>query len=99
MLQRSGAGFGMMAATALLGQESLGAPTARSPLAPKETHFSAKAKRIIFLFMNGGPSHVDTFDPKPELARRHGEEYFDRIAGEVENPTEAGALKSPSPVY
>ncbi len=42
--------------------------------------------------MNGGPSQVDLFDPKPELTRRHGEPYFDQIAGEVENPHEAGAL-------
>src|SRR5262249_57160710 len=41
---------------------------------PKLPHHEAKAKRIIFLFMNGGPSHVDTFDPKPALDRHHGEE-------------------------
>ncbi|MCA9106598.1 MAG: DUF1501 domain-containing protein [Planctomycetales bacterium] len=44
------------------------------PLAIKSPHFPVKAKRIIHLFMNGGPSHVDTFDPKPELNRRHGQE-------------------------
>src|SRR5207248_210961 len=43
------------------------------PLAPKSPHFDATAKRVIFLFMSGGPSHVDTFDPKPELTRLHGE--------------------------
>jgi hypothetical protein len=42
--------------------------------------------------MNGGPSQMDLFDPKPELDRRHGESYFDKIAGEVESPTSAGAL-------
>jgi hypothetical protein len=44
------------------------------PLAPREPHFPAKAKRIIFLFMTGGVSHVDTFDPKPALTRDHGME-------------------------
>jgi len=44
------------------------------PLAPREPHFPAKAKRVIFLFMTGGVSHVDTFDPKPELVKGHGKE-------------------------
>jgi hypothetical protein len=44
------------------------------PLAPREPHFPAKAKRIIFLFMTGGVSHVDSFDPKPALSRDHGKE-------------------------
>lgn len=44
------------------------------PLSPREPHFPAKAKRVIFLFMTGGVSHVDTFDPKPELIRGHGKE-------------------------
>ena len=42
------------------------------PLIPREPHFPAKAKRVIFLFMTGGVSHVDTFDPKPSLVRDHG---------------------------
>jgi hypothetical protein len=44
------------------------------PLAPRAPHFSGKAKNVIFLFMTGGVSHIDTFDPKPELTRRHGQE-------------------------
>jgi hypothetical protein len=44
------------------------------PLAPRAAHFPARAKNVIFLFMTGGVSHVDTFDPKPELARRHGQQ-------------------------
>src|ERR1700728_1007174 len=43
------------------------------PLASKPSHFPARAKRVIFLFMNGGPSHVDTFDPKPALVRYQGQ--------------------------
>jgi hypothetical protein len=59
---------------------------------PRMPHFPAKAKSVIHLFMNGGPSQMDLFDPKPELDRRHGESYFDKIAGEVESPSSAGAL-------
>ena len=59
---------------------------------PRTPHFPAKAKYVIHLFMNGGPSQMDLFDPKPELERRHGESYFDKIAGEVESPGAAGAL-------
>ena len=47
---------------------------ASDPLTPRDPHFPAKAKNIIFLFMTGGVSHVDTFDPKPELTKRHGAE-------------------------
>ena len=49
-----------------------------------------RATSVIHLFMNGGPSQMDLFDPKPELDRHHGRSYFDRIAGEVENPQSAG---------
>lgn len=59
-------------------------------------HQPAAADAVIHLFMNGGPSQMDLFDPKPELTKRHGEDYFNRIAGEVEFPDAAGALmKSP----
>ena len=61
-------------------------------LAPRHSHFAPRTKAVIHLFMNGGPSQMDLFDPKPELTRRHGQSYFDQIAGEVENPHEAGAL-------
>src|SRR5439155_606217 len=43
-----------------------------NPLAPKKPHFSARAKHVVHLFMNGGPSQVDTFDPKPLLDKYHG---------------------------
>jgi hypothetical protein len=61
-------------------------------LKPRPPHFAAKARSVIHLFMNGGPSQMDLFDPKPVLDRHHGRPYFDRIAGEVENPHSAGAL-------
>src|SRR5262249_11035472 len=61
-------------------------------LAPRPPHFAAKARSVIHLFMNGGPSQMDLFDPKPALDRHHGKPYFDKIAGEVEFIKGAGAL-------
>lgn len=55
--------------------EAVGASDAKYLLAPKQPHFAPKAKRAVFLFMNGGPSQVDTFDPKPELQKRDGQPY------------------------
>ncbi len=71
MLWRSSAGFAGVALAGLLGSEAKAGPD-DNPLAPKTPHFPAKAKRIIFLFMHGGPSQVDTFDPKPLLDRDDG---------------------------
>src|SRR5258706_2318498 len=68
LLHKMGAGFGMVGLTNILaGAES------QSPLAVKRPHFPAKAKRVIFLFLNGGMSQVDTFDPKPMLVKHDGE--------------------------
>jgi hypothetical protein len=61
-------------------------------LAPKPAHFPGRAKSVIQLFMNGGPSQMDLFDPKEELEKNHGKSYFKKIAGEVENPQSAGAI-------
>ena len=73
-IRNAGCGFGALALAAMLAEESAADASGSSdPLAPKKPHFEPKAKRVIFLFMSGGPSHVDTFDPKPELTRRHGE--------------------------
>jgi hypothetical protein len=84
-LQKAGTGFGMIALAGLMKQENLLAqgPMARNPLAPKNGHFAAKARSVIWLFMNGGPSHVDTWDYKPELGRRDGQELagFDQNTG------------------
>ena len=55
-------------------------------------HHPPTANSVIQLFMNGGPSQMDLFDPKEELTKNHGKSYFNRIAGEVENPQDAGAL-------
>jgi hypothetical protein len=71
-LRDSFCGFGSLALGAMLQQEQLRAATA-NPLAAKLPHFPAKAKSIIFLFMSGGPSHLETFDPKPLLNKLEGE--------------------------
>ena len=76
MLLRSANGFGAVALAALLNDASYGEVSSASPsgpLAPRRSHHAAKAKSIIFLYMDGGPSQVDTFDPKPRLAREHGQ--------------------------
>lgn len=74
MLRDSAVGFGALALASLLGDERAAADGA-APLAPKAPHFPARAKRVIFLFMSGGPSQVDTFDPKPLLTRDDGKPY------------------------
>ena len=82
MLGRCANGFGAVALSALLGDRAFGADrgganpassTSAGPMAPRPSHFPARAKNVIFLFMDGGPSQVDTFDPKPRLDREHGQ--------------------------
>ena len=63
-----------MAFNTMLAGLAAGKDSVKQPLAPHEGHFKARAKRIIFLFMHGGPSHVDLFDPKPALAKYDGKE-------------------------
>ncbi|MSU21602.1 MAG: DUF1501 domain-containing protein [Pedosphaera sp.] len=86
MLRKSGCGFGYLALTSLFQQAALAAEA--NPLIPKAPHFPSRAKRIIFLFMHGGPSHLDTFDPKPLLVRDNG-----KLLAKV-NPTDLGAPNS-----
>ena len=69
-----GTSLGSVAFSALLAEESR-ADKKPSPLAPRNGHFPAKAKNCIFLMMEGGPSHIDTFDPKPALAKLHLQEF------------------------
>ena len=100
-LQQTSCAVGQAALLSLLGRDLHGAAHNNAPkqvfdLKPRRPHFEPKAKAVIHLFMNGGPSQMDLFDPKPELTRNHGKSYFSKIAGEVENPQAAGALlKSP----
>src|ERR1051325_9277013 len=87
MLGRMGAGLGMGGLAGLLGPASvMGAGAASLP------HFAPRAKRVIFLFMNGGPSHVDTFDPKPALRTYEGQQP----AGDLYKKTKGtGFMPSP----
>ena len=98
MLQRAGGGFGMLALASLLERSALNAASASSlnPLAPKRPMLPAKAKSVIWIFTNGGPSQVDTWDYKPELEKRDGKELagFDPKTGFF--PAQVGPLmKSP----
>src|SRR5690242_21943311 len=79
LLRTVGTGFGMAGLASTIGAATSGS---LNPLAPKAPHFAAKAKHVIFLFLNGGPSQVDTFDPKPMLDKYHGQ------------PAPAGNLKT-----
>ncbi len=78
MLRQTAAGFGSLALSALLADESKAADARKAgpqdALSPRPPHFPARAKRVIFLFMTGGPSQVDTFDPKPKLQRDDGKD-------------------------
>jgi hypothetical protein len=70
MLTRCGTGLGMLGLAAVLADDARAESV--DPLAPRKPHFAGKAKAVVHLFMNGGPSHVDTFDPKPLLDKYHG---------------------------
>jgi hypothetical protein len=74
MLARSGMGMGALALNGIpeLVAEAADSEVALNPLSPRPSQYPGKAKRVIHLFMNGGASHLDTFDPKPELTKLHG---------------------------
>src|SRR5258706_13621943 len=74
-LRRAGNGFGAIALAALGTEQSLRAASISNPLAPKLAHHAARAKSVIFLFMQGGPSHMDLFDYKPRLAEFAGKQF------------------------
>ncbi len=102
MLKRAGGGMGALGLLALLQEEGLldsdaeAAANLLDPLAPRPAHFAAKAKSVIWLFINGGPSHVDTWDYKPELEKRDGValEGFDNKTGFFQNAV-GPLMKSP----
>jgi hypothetical protein len=72
-LHEAGGGFGALALAWLISQDHCrAAPASPDPLSPKPPHFTAKVQRVIYLFMHGGPSHLETFDPKPDLQRLAG---------------------------
>ena len=94
LIHRAGAGFGTVGLAGLLSEEGLLA--AADPLAPKAPHFPGTAKSVIWLFINGGPSHVDTWDYKPELEKMDGKELegFDKKTGFFANAV-GPLMKSP----
>lgn len=93
MLGQCANGFGAVALAALLSDRAYGA---KNPLAPKAPHHGARARSVIFLYMDGGVSQVDSFDPKPRLAREHGTRFgakieptqFDNIGKTLKSPWE-----------
>ena len=94
MLARCGTGIGTIALAGVLRDaQAADAPRATDPLAPKAPHFAAKAKHVVHLFMNGGASQVDTFDPKPQLDKYHGKPI---PTGNLRTERKTGAaMKSP----
>ena len=104
LLSRCGMGLGALGFASLLGDAGLlnatlaraaGSPAelAANPLAPRAGHFPARAKRVVHFFLNGGPSHVDTFDPKPALEKYAGQPLPDGASLKTERKT-GGALPS-----
>ncbi|HIA18870.1 MAG TPA: DUF1501 domain-containing protein, partial [Planctomycetaceae bacterium] len=94
-----GAALAYLATQELTGRQTIqaadhgpSAPRRIYDLRPQPPHFEPQAKAVIQLFMNGGPSQVDLFDPKPMLDKHHGEPYFDKIAEDVSSPESAGGL-------
>src|SRR6266436_2370816 len=93
LLCKLGGGFGALALMDLLSRELKGAST--SPLAAKPPHFPAKAKHCVFLFMNGAPSHIDTFDPKPALTKFNGIPYKGNLTVGSNNRPVGYLMQSP----
>jgi uncharacterized protein DUF1501 len=82
LLATTSCGFGMLAFAGLFGRQAAAKDAdAENPLSPKPPHFAPKAKRVIFMFMQGGPSHVDTFDYKPALERDDGKSPGQDVGG------------------
>src|SRR6516225_9147306 len=76
MLAHCANGFGVVALAGLLYDSGRSQP---GPMSPRQPHFPAKARSVIFLYMDGGPSQMDTFDPKPRLDREHGQPIRTRV--------------------
>lgn len=92
MLRQAACGFGQLALAGVLGSNALAKST---DSANSKYHFTPRAKRIIFLFMWGGPSHVDTFDPKPELNRQAGKDLAAKSVGQEGDRSLGQLLGSP----
>lgn len=96
MLAQCAGGFGAMALAALLNERAAkeAVAAAQSPVAPRPTHFPPRATNVIFLYMDGGPSQVDSFDPKPRLDREHGQPIKMKVPATQFNNV-GNVLKSP----
>ncbi|HYP12681.1 MAG TPA: DUF1501 domain-containing protein, partial [Bryobacteraceae bacterium] len=94
LLGRLGGGIASVAFADLLQRNDLLAAS-KSPLAPRPSHFPAKVKSVISIFCYGGPSQVDTFDPKPELLKRQGETMSDVGKVVTVKGTPGGLMPSP----
>jgi hypothetical protein len=96
MLRDAACGFGAVALASLMADRAFGGtgPDMENPLAPRPPHFPARVKRIVYCYMDGGPSQVDTFDPKPRLAKEHGQPFrmkieptqFNNIGNTLQSP-------------
>jgi hypothetical protein len=99
VLRQAGLGFGAWALLDLLARDGrLAAAEPANPLAAKPAHEPARAKHVIFLFMQGGPSHIDTFDPKPLLNKFHGQPLPQSVADGLQlqfTRSDAAVLGSP----
>jgi hypothetical protein len=104
VLTRIGGGFGALALGSVFADAGLLAAEANvsaspagaiNPLAVKPPHFPARAKRLIFLFMNGGPSHIDTFDPKPALEKHNGQPLPESLAAKRKRKAKGNLMQSP----
>jgi hypothetical protein len=99
LLTRLAGGFGAIGLSTVFADAGLLAADATSsaanPLAPKTPHYAPRARRLIFLFMNGGPSHVDTFDPKPVLNCRSGEPLPESLANLSKRRKKGNLMGSP----
>ncbi len=93
MLSRCGMGMGALALQPLMNSPASADPRGINPLLPKQPHFAPKAKRVIHIFCNGGPSHVDTFDPKPALDKYAGQP----LPGETPRTERKTGAVMPSP--
>ncbi len=82
MLLRSGMGLGALGLAGVLHQDARGSESSEATLASRQPHFRPRAKRVIHFFLNGGPSHVDTFDPKPALDKYAGQPVPENLTTE-----------------
>src|SRR5688500_8055159 len=89
-LKRAACGFGYLALAGLASRPARALP---NPLGAKQPHFAPRAKRVIFVFMQGGPSHVDTFDYKPLLEREDGKMLSFDDARVIANTGKRGGLQ------